>query len=92
MIDAVVHNRVKRIQNERLKELMISSSGFAFDPRSGLTYMVNLTGADVIRWLNDGLTDDDVVDRIRDEYDVDGHTAKRDFDSFLLSLRQHTLI
>ena len=27
-----------------LKDLMVSSTGFAFDPRNGLTYTVNPTG------------------------------------------------
>ena len=54
--------------------------------------MINPTGVDVIRWLNDGLASDDVVDRIRYEYEIDDHTARRELDSFLFSLRRHMLI
>jgi hypothetical protein len=71
---------------------MVSASGFAFDPRNGLTYMINPTGADVIRWLNDGLSSDRVVGHIQHEYDVDEHTARRDYERFLFSLRQHALL
>ena len=81
-----------QVEAAGLKELMISSSGFAFDPRTGLTYMVNPIGADVIRWLNEGIGGDRVVDRMQSEYDVDEHTARRDLEGFLFSLRQHALV
>jgi hypothetical protein len=54
--------------------------------------MINPTGADVIRWLNDGLSSDRVVGHIQHEYDVDEHTARRDYERFLFSLRQHALL
>jgi hypothetical protein len=93
MIDSAIRDRqLDSVQTQRLNELMISSSGFAFDPRNGLTFMVNSVGSDVIRWLNDGHDGDRVIERIQHEYDVDGHTARRDYESFLFSLRQHTLI
>ena len=36
MINSAIKDRVESIQTERLKELMISSSGFAFDPPTAL--------------------------------------------------------
>lgn len=93
MIDSICRDQSRdQTRAAGLKELMISSTGFAFDPRNGLTYTVNVTGADVIRWLNEGLSSDLVVDRMQAEYDVDHHTARRDFEGFLFSLRQHTLL
>jgi hypothetical protein len=93
MIDSAIRARpLDSAQAQRLGELMISSSGFAFDPRSGLTFMVSTTGSDVIRWLNEGHAGDAVVERIQHEFDVDEHTARRDFESFLFSLRQLALI
>jgi hypothetical protein len=93
MIDAVVSERgPNSVQGVRLKELMVSASGFAFDPQNGLTFMVNPTGTDVIRWLNEGLSGDRVVERMQREYDVDEHTARRDYESFLFSLRQNALV
>lgn len=79
-------------QATRLKELMISASGFAFDPQNGLTFMVNPTGTNIIRWLNEGLTSEQVIDRLQNEFDVDAHTARRDYESFMFSLRQNALL
>jgi hypothetical protein len=93
MIDSLIRTRpLDSAQAKRLGELMISSSGFAFDPRNGLTFMINPTGSDVIRWINEGHAGDAVVERIQHEFEVDEHTARRDFESFLFSLRQHALI
>ncbi|HBO43091.1 MAG TPA: HPr-rel-A system PqqD family protein [Planctomycetaceae bacterium] len=77
---------------KRLRELMISDSGFAFDPQTGLTYSVNPVGASVIRWINDGLNNEQIVQCMIEEYDVDEYTATRDVGDFLSSLRHHTLI
>ena len=78
MIDAVAEvQALDPARSQGLKDLMISSTGFAFDPRNGLTYTVNSTGADIIRWLNEGLTTELLIDRVQNEYDVDGYTARR---------------
>jgi Coenzyme PQQ synthesis protein D (PqqD) len=93
MIDSACRSPIAdQARSASLKDMMISSTGFAFDPRSGLTYLVNTSGADIIRWLNEGLGSELVVERMRAEYDVDEHSARRDFESFLFSLRQHALL
>jgi len=77
---------------DRLKDLMISDNGFAFDPQTGLTYAVNPTGTNIIRWINDGFGDEEIVQCIQEEYDVDEYTAMRDFKDFWTSLRHNTLV
>lgn len=71
---------------DRLKELMLNDSGFAFDPRTGLTYNISVTGLDIIRWLKEDASEDEIVARIATEYEVDEHTASRDFEAFIKSL------
>ncbi len=68
----------------RLKKLMINDSGFAFDPQTGLTYSINQTGIDIIRWLNEGYGAQKVVVRLQDEYGIDEFTASQDYESFVL--------
>src|SRR5262249_31716423 len=60
-----VNGHAKRSSGtERLKELMTNDSGFAFDPRTGYTYMISSTGLDMIRWLKEGLSFDAVLQRV----------------------------
>jgi len=77
---------------DHLRDLMISDNGFVFDPQTGLTYVINPTGADIIRWINSGMTSDVVISRMEEEYDVDEHTAARDYEGFVSSLRRNKLI
>ena len=41
----------------RLSDLAISDSGFVFDPYTGASFSVNLTGLTLLRALKDGDTD-----------------------------------
>lgn len=84
--------RFPKVYVSRLKELMINDSGFAFDPQTGFTYNISPTGLDIIRWLKDGYEGDEVLDLVLREYDVDEKSAARDFESFLATLRKHSLI
>ncbi|MAT13730.1 MAG: HPr-rel-A system PqqD family protein [Planctomyces sp.] len=73
------------------QDLIINDNGFAFDPQSGQTFSVNQTGAEMIRWMNEGVTPDTVVMRLQDQYGIDQFTATRDFESFMASLRSNGL-
>lgn len=71
---------------------MINDNGFAFDPRSGITYNLSPTGVDVVAWLKQGCDADAIVGRLADKYDVAGNTARDDLQSFLSALRKYALI
>ena len=77
---------------DRLKELMLNESGFAFDPRTGLTFNISPTGLDIVRWLLEGLSSAEIVEKVQDEYEIDEHTATRDYENFLDSLQKLSLI
>ncbi len=76
----------------RLRDLTINDSGFAFDPQTGLTYTISMTGMDIIRWLKDGLDETQIVDRVQGDYDVDEHTAAQDVEAFVRSLKGYSLV
>jgi hypothetical protein len=76
----------------RLKQLLVNDNGFAFDPVTGLTYNISLTGLDVIQWLKQGHGDEDVVGLIADQYEVDRETAERDYNGFLAALHSYGLL
>lgn len=66
-----------------LADLMLNDRGFVFDPASGETFQLNATGLRVVRLLQSGLENDAALAQVIAEYDVDEHTALRDFSDFV---------
>ena len=75
----------------RLQQLLVNDNGFAFDPNTGLTYNISLTGLDVIHWLKQGHQDSEVVELITEQYEVDREMAERDYNGFLATLHSYGL-
>ena len=76
----------------RLKNLMLNDNGFGFDPSSGFTYNISLTGLEVIHWLKEGMSEPKIVERLCQEYDGDRKSIERDVDAFLASLAKYGLV
>jgi PqqD family protein of HPr-rel-A system len=76
----------------RIKDIAINDTGFVFDPYSGGTFTLNATGQAIIRALRDGLSHNEIVARLRGEFD--GVTAKLDEDvqDFMRTLRELGLL
>ncbi|MEO0072641.1 MAG: PqqD family protein [candidate division WOR-3 bacterium] len=75
-----------------LKELAISESGFIFDPQTGNSYVTNELGREIIIRLRDGVTEKDLFKYILENYDVSLEELMRDYEAFLLRLKQYGLI
>lgn len=78
---------------QRLKDLAISDSGFIFDPYSGATFTVNVTGIDIIEGLREGMTREEILERLDDSYELgELDDPARDIDEFVGMLRQHGIV
>jgi len=66
-----------------LSDLMLNDRGFVFDPASGETFQLNATGLRVVRLLQSGLGHEAPLAQMIAEFDVDEHTAQRDFTEFV---------
>ena len=77
--------------NDHLCELAISRSGFVFDPHTGATFTLNLTGLTIVDALKQGATLEQVVLRLRDTYAEVPGSLQQDVSAFLTELRQHGL-
>ena len=75
----------------RLQQLLVNDNGFAFDPNTGLTYNISLTGLDVIQWLKQGNADAEVIGLICEQYEVGRATAEMDYNGFLATLHSYGL-
>jgi hypothetical protein len=77
----------------RLHDLALSDSGFVFDPLTGHTFTVNLTGQLALRCLKDGMTPEQTAKRIGEEFATDqDEDPGRDVQDFMLQLRECGLV
>lgn len=74
-----------------LKDLAISDSGFVFDPFSGGTFTLNETGRAVIDALRDGLTESEVVERLRSAFEGATPKVEEDVRDFIRTMAEYGL-
>ena len=71
-----------------IHDLLLNDRGFAFDPVNGDTYQLSSTGLRIVRLLQAGTEEKDILARLQEEFEVDEHTAERDVQTFLATLEQ----
>ncbi len=69
-------------------DLMLNDRGFVFDPASGETFQLSVTGLRVVRLLQDGADEAAVHATILAEFEVDENTVHRDVEDFLKTIEQ----
>jgi PqqD family protein of HPr-rel-A system len=74
------------------KSIALSESGFIFDPTTGDSYSVNQTGSKIIEYLKEGLSEDQIIDKLNDTFDSDKELMQKDLDDFLQHLKQLKMI
>jgi PqqD family protein of HPr-rel-A system len=72
-----------------LNRLAVSESGFVFDPASGHNFTVNETGLVLLRLLQKEQRLDQILETLRDEFDVDPREMERDVVEFVSALREN---
>jgi PqqD family protein of HPr-rel-A system len=77
--------------NARIKDLAISDSGFVFDPFSGGTFTLNETGRAVLQALREGLTESQVVERLRTGFEGVTPKVEEDLRDFLRTMAEYGL-
>jgi hypothetical protein len=72
-----------------LRRLAISESGFIFDPSSGHHFTVNSTGLELLRLLLNEQRLDLILNQLRDKYDAPIRDIERDVVEFASTLREY---
>jgi hypothetical protein len=74
------------------KNISVSENGFLFDATTGESYSVNETGADIIRLLNEGKSEEAIRDTFLNEYKVEPLVFERNFYEFTNLLKHMGLV
>ncbi|MFT4553751.1 MAG: hypothetical protein ACI9S8_002392 [Chlamydiales bacterium] len=76
----------------RLHQLMMNEEGFIFDPTTGETFTVNITGMMILKGLKEGKTSEDVASELVEKFEVSVEDAERDIGDFVNHLRIHKIM
>ncbi len=74
------------------KNLAISDTGFVLDATTGESYSLNPMGLEILNYLKNGLTDDQIREKIREKYDVEASTFDLVYFDFIRALQQFDLL
>ncbi|MEI6972681.1 MAG: PqqD family protein [bacterium] len=71
----------------KLSRLAINEEGFVFDPTTGDSFQVSLTGLLVMNGMRAGKAEEEIAQQLVERYDVGLETAQRDLADFCANLK-----
>jgi len=74
------------------ENLAISETGFLFLPGTGETFTSNEIGKTIVQLLQKGESQEKIIEKITNEYDVDQNTFEKDLTDFINQLTQFNLV
>ena len=74
---------------ERLKDLAISESGFLFDPYSGATFTLNITGKFILQLLTEGKVIEEIESALKKKFEVGDEDLRNDIYEFVNLLKEN---
>ncbi len=77
---------------QRLARLAISDEGFAFDPQTGESFTVNVTGRECLRALAGGVEREVIIKDLSEKYVLGGKEIETDLRDFTEQLRALNLV
>lgn len=74
-----------------IKNIALSDTGFVFNPITGDSFSVNPIGLSILKELKDGKSEDEIKQRLLNDYQTDKETVEKDMYDFLKMIEQFNL-
>ena len=74
------------------KNIATSESGFVFNPSSGDSFSLNTIGAEILLQMKESKSSDEIKKDILNRYDVDKSLLEKDWDDFMVQLKDNNLL
>ena len=74
------------------KNIAISDTGFVFNPTTGDSYSINGVGQEILGYLGENKSMEDITSIMTLEYDIDAPSFEKYFFDFVSVLRQFELL
>jgi len=72
--------------------IAVSSSGLIFNPDTGESFAVNPIGVEMIQYLKEGHTKEDIEAQVLLRYNIDKPSFEKDFEDFTAFLQSYSLV
>ncbi len=70
------------------KNIALSDTGFVFDPATGNSFTVNPIGLEIISYLKEGRSPEEIRQAVTEKYETDGPGFEKDFADFVSMLHK----
>lgn len=70
------------------KNIALSDTGFVFDPSTGNSFTVNPIGMEIITYLKEGRSAEEIRQAVTAAYDTDGPGFEKDLSDFVNMLQK----
>jgi hypothetical protein len=74
------------------KNIAVSESGFVFNPTTGDSYSLNQVGQEILTYLGENRTPEEIASLMTAVYDIDRPGFEKYFYDFISMLRQFELL
>ena len=74
------------------KNIAISDTGFVFNPTTGDSYSINQVGQEILGYLGEDKSKDEITSLMTSVYDIDAPSFEKYFFDFISMLRQFELL
>ena len=74
------------------KNIALSDTGFVFNPTTGDSYTINQVGQEILGYLSDNKTVEEITSLMTTTYDIDQASFEKYFFDFISMLRQFELL
>ncbi len=74
------------------KNIALSNTGFVFNPTTGDSYTINQVGQEILGYLSDNKTVEEITSLMTTTYDIDQASFEKYFFDFISMLRQFELL
>ncbi|MFM9943995.1 MAG: PqqD family protein [Bacteroidia bacterium] len=74
------------------KNIAISETGFVFNPLTGDSFSTNQVGQEILRKLQGGISQEDLLKHITQKFSVDKTTLEKDMTDFMLMLGSYEIL
>ncbi|PKN72406.1 MAG: HPr-rel-A system PqqD family protein [Candidatus Cloacimonetes bacterium HGW-Cloacimonetes-3] len=80
------------MNTDQLMTLAVNKNGFIFDPENGISYTVNDTGLFILRHLQKGVEQEELLNLLTEEYEVSKEHVRSDMEHYMAMLKALHLV
>jgi hypothetical protein len=74
------------------KKVALSETGFVFDAGTGDSYSINPIGVEIIEYIKQNLTKDEIKKKLADKYDVSAPELEKSLDDYFGALNTFNIL